>query len=59
MLQAYRSPGEEGRLWVPFRDATSGEETYPTGRYLDLEDPDDRTAAGDWVLDFNEAYSPY
>ncbi|WP_313690887.1 DUF1684 domain-containing protein [Halorarum halobium] len=58
-LQAYRSPGDEGRLWVPFRDATSGEETYPAGRYLDLEDPDDRTDDGEWVLDFNGAYSPY
>ncbi|QLG62880.1 DUF1684 domain-containing protein [Halorarum salinum] len=58
-LQAYRSPGDERRLWVPFRDATSGEGTYPAGRYLDLEDPADRTADGDWVLDFNGAYSPY
>lgn len=58
-LQAYQAPGDEGRLWVPFRDETSGEETYPAGRYLDLEDPDNRTADGDWVLDFNEAYSPY
>ena len=58
-LQAYQAPGDEGRLWVPFRDETSGEETYPAGRYLDLEDPDDRTADGDWVLDFNQAYSPY
>lgn len=58
-LQAYRSPGDEGRLWVPFRDGTSGEETYPAGRYLDLEDPDDRTEDGGWVLDFNDAYSPF
>ncbi|MFC7068293.1 DUF1684 domain-containing protein [Halobaculum lipolyticum] len=58
-LQAFRSPGDDHRLWVPFRDATGGEETYPAGRYLDLEAPDDRTADGDWVLDFNEAYNPY
>lgn len=58
-LQAYRSPGDEDRLWVPFRDETSGDGTYPAGRYLDLEDPDDRTEGGAWVLDFNEAYSPY
>ncbi|WP_435063979.1 DUF1684 domain-containing protein [Halobaculum sp. EA56] len=58
-VQAYRSPGETDRLWVPFRDATAGEETYPAGRYLDLEDPDDRTDDGAWVLDFNAAYNPY
>lgn len=58
-VQAYRAPGDEGRLWVPFRDGTSGDETYPAGRYLDLEDPDDRTDDGDWVVDFNEAYNPF
>ena len=58
-LQAYRAPGHEDRLWVPLRDETNGDETYPAGRYLDLEDPDDRTKDGRWVLDFNEAYSPF
>lgn len=58
-LHAFRPPDEPNRLWVPFRDATSGEETYPAGRYLDLEDPDHRTDDGDWVLDFNEAYNPF
>lgn len=58
-LHAFQAPGDEYRLWVPFRDATSGEETYPAGRYLDLEDPDDRTDDGAWILDFNEAYSPF
>jgi uncharacterized protein (DUF1684 family) len=58
VLQAYRSDPDETRLWVPFRDATSGEETYPAGRYLDLE-ADDRTADGNWILDFNRAYNPF
>ncbi len=58
-LQAYKPSPEADRLWVPFRDATSGEETYGAGRYLDLEDPDDRTDDGKWILDFNRAYSPY
>lgn len=57
-LTAYRSDPDEERLWVPFRDGTSGEETYPAGRYLDL-DPGDRTDDGRWVLDFNRAYSPF
>jgi len=43
------------RLFVPFLDRTNGTETYPGGRYLDLE----RTATGVYDLDFNRAYSPY
>ena len=43
------------RLFVPFFDRTNGTETYPGGRYLDL----DRTATGVYDLDFNRAYSPY
>lgn len=37
-----------------FRDRTSGVETYPVGRYLDVE----RRADGQFVLDFNQAYNP-
>jgi uncharacterized protein (DUF1684 family) len=36
VLQAYKSDAEEERLFIPFRDATSGKETYGGGRYLDL-----------------------
>jgi len=43
------------RLFVPFTDITTGAETYPGGRYLDL----DRTATGIYELDFNVAYHPY
>jgi hypothetical protein len=42
-------------LFVPFTDLTSGTETYPGGRYLDL----DRTATGLYVIDFNRAYHPF
>ena len=42
------------RLFIPFRDETSGTETYPAGRYLDL----DRTPTGIYDLDFNRAYHP-
>lgn len=45
---------DEFRLFVPFRDETSGEETYAAGRYLDL----DRTPTGIYNLDFNLAYHP-
>lgn len=57
-LQAYKADPDEDRLWVPFRDATSGEATYGAGRYLDLEADEHRTADGRWVLDFNLAYNP-
>jgi uncharacterized protein (DUF1684 family) len=43
------------RLFVPFSDMTSGTETYPAGRYLDL----DRSKTGVYVVDFNRAYHPY
>ncbi len=48
-------PTRPGSLFVPFADATSGIETYGSGRYLDLViEPD-----GSVVLDFNLAYHPY
>jgi uncharacterized protein (DUF1684 family) len=37
-----------------FRDASSGEETYATGRFLYT----DLLKDGTTVLDFNEAYNP-
>lgn len=43
------------RLFVPFTDMTSGTETYPGGRYMDLE----RTPTGIYAMDFNAAYHPY
>lgn len=43
------------RLFVPFGDRTNGTETYPAGRYLDLQ----RTATGLYEVDFNLAYQPY
>lgn len=48
------STGHPG-LFIPFRDATSGTETYGAGRYLDLEPNDDRTV----TVDFNYAYNPF
>lgn len=57
-IHAYKSDPNDDRLWVPFRDATSGDETYGAGRYLDLERETHRVSAGVWILDFNEAYNP-
>ena len=42
-------------LFLPFRDATSGGETYGGGRYLDIEPNPDGTV----TIDFNLAYNPY
>jgi uncharacterized protein (DUF1684 family) len=58
-LQVYRlldlpdRPGGEG-LFLPFKDQTTGKETYAAGRYVDLDGPD----GGPFVLDFNRAYNP-
>ena len=46
---------EDGELFVPFRDGTSGKESYGAGRYLDLEQDDD----GTYAIDFNLAYNPW
>jgi uncharacterized protein (DUF1684 family) len=43
-------------LFVPFRDATNGGETYEVGRYIDLEE---KPGALRYLLDFNRAYNPY
>ena len=58
VIQAYKSDPDEDRLWVPFRDATSGDETYGAGRYIDHEPDEDRFDDGTWLLDFNQAYNP-
>jgi len=42
-------------ITVMFTDLTSGTETYPGGRYMDLE----RNVSGIYELDFNRAYNPY
>ena len=53
-LAVYQSTEHEG-LFVPFRDATSGRETYGAGRYLEPELLGD----GNLLLDFNLAYNPF
>ena len=44
-------------LFIPFTDATSGEETYESGRYIDLEIKD--ITNENVLIDFNKAYNPY
>jgi uncharacterized protein (DUF1684 family) len=43
------------QFFVPFRDATSGQDTYGSGRYLEVDPARD----GHVVVDFNYAYNPY
>lgn len=61
---AFTVDGEEAALtiyqtphgyFLPFVDANAGTETYPAGRYLDLQSRDGVTFA----VDFNLAYNPY
>ncbi|MFB6095906.1 MAG: DUF1684 domain-containing protein [Haloferacaceae archaeon] len=59
-LAAYdQEIGEDDTLFVPFRDKTTGQQTYREGRYMELE-PDDELEDGQTVtLDFNLAYNPF
>jgi uncharacterized protein (DUF1684 family) len=58
-LTAFLPPSDEpmhgSRIFVPFRDKTSGKETYGAGRYIDLN----RREGNEYVLDFNRAYNPF
>jgi uncharacterized protein len=55
-LGVYHASGSASTsVFVPFRDTTSGKETYGPGRYLtvDLHETDE------YDLDFNRAFNPY
>lgn len=41
-------------FFIPFKDKTSGNETYGAGRYLDVTIHNGKT-----TIDFNKAYNPY
>lgn len=53
-LAIYKSEDYD-ELFLPFRDATSGTETYGAGRYLEPVE----LANGELLVDFNLAYNPY
>lgn len=46
---------EEGEAFIPFRDATCGDESYGAGRYVSVDIGRDGTC----VVDFNRAINPY
>ena len=51
-LTIYKS--QQG-YFLPFVDSLAGKETYPAGRYLEIE----RLPNGKFLVDFNLAYNPY
>lgn len=59
-LHGYRQENDESEaIFIPFRDKTTGQETYEGGRYMELE-LDGILEDGDQVpLDFNLAYTPF
>lgn len=56
-LNVIRMPEYRDYLFLPFKDASSGKETYGGGRYLDLRTGEIQN--GHVILDFNKAYNPY
>ncbi len=59
-LDLYWLDAYGGGLFVPFADATSGDETYGAGRYVldTIKGADLGTDRGRLVLDLNFAYQP-
>lgn len=59
-LKVFQIQGYGGGLFLPFKDATSGAETYGGGRYLidTIKGADLGMEAGRLVLDFNFSYHP-
>jgi len=61
-LKAYQSKKlldvapDDSTLFIPFRDLTSGKETYGGGRYIDVILPD---SGNQVIIDFNKSYNPY
>ncbi len=55
-LTAFHEVGARGdTLFVPFTDLTTGNETYPAGRFLEIEP----NATGIYEIDFNRTFFPY
>ena len=57
-LSGYRQEPTDP-IFVPFRDKTTGLQSYKDGRYMELE-PEEKLSDGTTVeIDFNLAYSPF
>lgn len=51
------NPQYKDYLFLPFKDATNGNETYDGGRYIDVFISD--IVNNQIIIDFNKAYNPY
>ncbi|WP_336327991.1 DUF1684 domain-containing protein [Halovenus sp. HT40] len=57
-LSGYRQEPTDP-IFVPFRDKTTGQQSYKDGRYMELE-PEETLSDGTTIeIDFNLAYSPF
>jgi len=54
ILSVYTQKGSK-YFFVPFKDKTTGKETYGAGRYIEI----DHLEKNKYILDFNFAYNPY
>ena len=54
-LTVFLETADPNHLFIAFNDLTSGTETYPAGRYLDLAP----NGTNIYEVDFNRAYNPY
>ncbi|MFC4436113.1 MULTISPECIES: DUF1684 domain-containing protein [Natrialbaceae] len=52
------SPDEEP-IFIPFRDKTTGQQSYRGGRYMELAPDRDLETGDELVVDFNLAYTPF
>ena len=53
-LTVFKQPNSD-YFFIPFKDKTTGKETYEAGRYIEIQHVKDN----EYVLDFNTAYNPY
>jgi uncharacterized protein len=52
-----QNPTYKDYLFIPFTDITTGDETYGSGRYIDILTTDIKNNMV--LIDFNKAYNPY
>jgi len=55
VFKSVHARAAEETLFIPFRDKTSGSETYGAARYIDIPENE----RGIYELDLNKAYNPY
>ena len=53
-LKSSLDGSDSAYLFIPFKDATNGRESYEVGRFIDLPEP----GQADFILDFNRCYNP-